>query len=208
MILSTLINRYLAQDPEMSHKLAEYKGKILKIEFLGLNFMNNNSFFIFIHENTISISSNSKLKSNSDFSSSGDISPHAIIRGTPLNLLAVGLSKNHVIPKDIEITGDVLLINNLKTIFSNIDIGWTEILSRFTGDHIAYTANRFFDKLNLFKNQASKNLNRDLREYLQEECRFLVPRVELEDFYKNIDDLRDDTERLYTKFEMLEITAE
>lgn len=195
MILSAMINQYLAQDPEVAQRLAEHNGKILKIEFLDLNFMNNNHFFIFIHQDYISLSRQSHH------------SPHTIIRGTPLNLLAAGLSKNNAIPENIEITGDVLLINSLKNIFKAIDIDWTEILSKFTGDSIAYTASKFCAKLNLFKNQASKNLSRDLKEYLQEECRFLVPRAELEDFYKNIDELRDRSERLHVRLEMLGIIA-
>jgi len=191
MIFSAMINQYLAQDPEIAQRLAEYDGKILKVVFLGLNFIKNNHFFIFIHHNTISISTQSEF------------SPHVIIRGTPLNLLAVGLSKNNHIPENIEITGDVLLINHLRTIFKDIHIDWTEILSKITGDHIACATSRLCTKLNLFKNQTSQNLSRDLREYLQEEYRFLVPRAELEDFYTNIDDLRDDTERLQVRLEML-----
>ncbi len=191
MILSTMINQYLAQDPEVSAKLAEHEGKILKIEFLDVNFMNINSFFIFIHQNSISLSFK------------GTFSPDATVRGTPLNLLALGLSKNNVIPENIEITGDVLFLNNIKNIFKEIDINWAEILSKFTGNHIAYAASQVCAKLNYFKNQASQNIGRDLREYLQEEYRYLVPRTELEDFYKNIDHLRDDVERLHARVEMI-----
>lgn len=195
MIFSAMINQYLAQDPEIAQRLAEHDGKILKIVFLGFNFIKNNHFFVFIHQDTISISTKSEF------------SPHVIIRGTPLNLLAVGLSKNNTIPENIQITGDVLLINHLRTIFKDINIDWTEILSKITGDPIAYAANKLCTKLKLFNNQASQNLSRDLREYLQEEYRFLVPRAELEDFYTTIDNLRDSTERLQVRLEMLETTA-
>ena len=188
MIFSTLINQYLAQDPEVAEKLSEYHHKIVEIKFLP--FMRK-KIFMTIHSDHISLSGQSEK--------SADVT----ISGTPLALLKAWQSKNSLIPENIEITGDILLLQNLKNIFNTIDIDWTEQLSKITGDSIAYAASQLFHKLNLCRKTTTNNLSRDLREYLQEEYHILVSRAELTDFYTSVDNLRDDVERLQTKLELI-----
>jgi ubiquinone biosynthesis protein UbiJ len=55
--------------------------------------------------------------------------------------------------------------------------------------------------------QSVTNLRQDLTEYLQEESKHLPPRQEVEDFFTDISELRDDVERLEIKINSAE-TAE
>jgi ubiquinone biosynthesis protein UbiJ len=189
MIFSTLINQYLAQDPEIAQKLSQHQGKILQIELLPFG----KSFFIFIHESSISISQKSELPS------------HTTVSGTPLNLLSVWFSQSKGLPEDISITGDAVFVQDIRNIFKVIDIDWTEILSKITNDPVAYTISQIFSKFYNYQKQTKENLNSHIREYLQEEYQLLVSRTELEDFYKDVDYLRDSVERLCAKIEILNI---
>jgi ubiquinone biosynthesis protein UbiJ len=187
MIFSTLINQYLAQDPEVAERLADYKNKTIKIEFLPFR----KKIFIDIHNGIISLSAQSEK------------SPDITLCGTPLALLRAWQSNAPQMPENIEITGDVLLLQRLKNIFNAIDIDWTEKLAQITNDPFAYSISQLFLTFNKCRHEAQKTFGRNIKEYLQEEYRLLVSAPELKDFYTAVDDLRDDAARLQTKLERI-----
>ncbi|MBT8449549.1 MAG: SCP2 sterol-binding domain-containing protein [Gammaproteobacteria bacterium] len=82
-------------------------------------------------------------------------------------------------------------------------IDWEEILAQPFGDIAARRlANlvRGFDNWFTETRHASRH---NLREYLQEEARILPTRIEVENFYSDLSDLRRDTERLQARIDSL-----
>jgi ubiquinone biosynthesis protein UbiJ len=71
-----------------------------------------------------------------------------------------------------------------------------EELSRIIGDTPAHQALRFVRMATGFGRRAAETSVRNVAEYLAHERRDLVPRAEAEDFYRGVERLREDLDRL------------
>ncbi len=174
MILSSLLNYALDRDPEKSAKLAQYDGKIIELEILPLAL----TLYLIIENTHLRIARES------------DIPAHVTIQITT--------------PKNIEVTGDLVFLQDFKNIMSEIDPDWEESLSTIIGDPLAHTIGNFFRGANQTQKDFRKTFGRNLTEYLQEETDCLPTRDEVENFHKKIDQLYLDTERLEARMALLE----
>lgn len=124
----------------------------------------------------------------------------AVIRSSPLGLIRLSLlpsSKVRSLFNDsIQISGDVELGQQVKTIFDEIDIDWEGHLARFTGDVVAHQVGSFVRQGLSFQQGFKDSICQDMTEYLQEELRVFPPREEMNDFFKDIDELSLSVERL------------
>ena len=91
---------------------------------------------------------------------------------------------------------DIELGQQVKQLFDQIDIDWEGHLAQFTGDVVAHQIGSLMRKALQFKNQISESMRLNINEYLQEELSLIPSRNELEDFFKDIDELSVDLERL------------
>ena len=103
----------------------------------------------------------------------------------------------------IQVSGDMEFAKQLKDLFSNLDIDWEEQLSRVVGDAIAYPLARFLKTMSQWARQSVENFGQNMTEYVQAEMDYLVPEEELQVFFSDIDDLRDDLARLQARIERL-----
>ena len=62
-------------------------------------------------------------------------------------------------------------------------------MAQFTGDVVAYQVGSLVRQGLTFKRQISGSIRHDVTEYLQEELRALPPPEEVNDFFKDIDEL-------------------
>jgi ubiquinone biosynthesis protein UbiJ len=84
-----------------------------------------------------------------------------------------------------------------------------EELSRIIGDTPAHQALRLVRLATGFGRRAATTGMRNVAEYLAHERRDLVPRAEAEDFYRGVERLREDLDRLEARAGLLgEIDAE
>lgn len=176
MILSSLINRILDRDPEKSERLAKYNSKVIQLELLPLAL------------NLYLIIENTHLR----IARENDTSPDVSIRVT-----------TH---KDIEVSGDLIFLQDFKNILSDIDPDWEEGLSKIIGDPLAHAVGDFFRTAQDTQKTFRQQFGRNLTEYLQEETECLPTRHEIEDFYKAVDKLYLDTERLDARLALLDKT--
>lgn len=129
--------------------------------------------------------------------------PDATIRGTPVALAAAGVS-NRATTQEIQLTGDLQVAQAFESLLKQIDIDWEELLSRLTGDAIAYQLGSLTRDFIKWGKQSSNAFADDLRDYLQIEARYLPMPDEVEQFNSEVDELRAAVERFEMRVQRLE----
>lgn len=188
--LESVINHYLALDPEMLDKLAAFNGKVIKLEMTGLN----KQFYMFPSDRGIQV--------KTEYEGPVD----TVLSGTPVSLFKMGLVSNAadlLLKGEVEISGDTRLGHQFKNVFSQMEIDWSEPLANFVGDSFAYQLQQSAKRLGLWGKDTVKSVSMSISEYLQEESRDVVTETELEIFNDAVDQLRDDVDRLQAKIKSL-----
>lgn len=186
LIIETVINRYLALDPELLDKLAQFDGKVIKLEMTGIN----KSFYMLPSERGMQVLT--------EHEGSAD----TVLRGTPVSLFKMGLVSNVanlLLKGEIEISGDTRLGHQFKNVFSQMDIDWSEPLADIVGDGLAYQIQQSGNKFGRWGKTTARSVSTSVSEYLQEESRDVVTDTELNIFNEAVDQLRDDVDRLQAR---------
>ena len=190
LILEAAINRYLALDPEMLDKLAQFNGKVIKLEMTGIN------------KTLYMLPNDSGIQVLNEYDGSVD----TVLRGTPVSLFKMGLvsnAANLLLKGEIEITGDTRLGHQFKNVFSQMDIDWSEPLANLLGDSLANQIFQSGISFSQWGKDTVKSVSMSFSEYLQEESRDVVTETELMLFNNAVDQLRDDVDRLQAKVKTL-----
>jgi len=127
----------------------------------------------------------------------------ATIQGTPLALAAVSFS-GEANTRDMKIKGDLQVAQAFERLLKEIDIDLEEILSRYTGDAIAF---QIGNAVRGFKKWGSESANAfadDLRDYLQIETGQLPLPDEVKQFNNSVDEVRAAVERLEMRVQRFE----
>ena len=190
LIVETVINRYLALDPEMLDKMAAFSGKVIKLEIIGIS----TPLYMLPDSNGMQIRTEH------------DGEADTILRGTPISLFKMGLVSNAatlLLKGDVEISGDTRLGHQFKNVFSQMDIDWTEPLAELVGDTLAYQIQQSGKKITGWGRGVFESATMSFSEYLQEESRDAVTETELNIFNADVDQLRNDVDRLQAKINAL-----
>ena len=190
LILESVINRYLALDPEMLGKLGQFNGKVIKLEMTGIN----KTLYMLPNDRGIQILTEH------------DGPADTVLRGSPVSLFKMGLVSNAaelLLKGEIEITGDTRLGHQFKNVFSQMDIDWSEPLADLLGDSLAYQVQQSAGKLARWGKESVKSVSTSFSEYLQEESRDVVTGTELNIFNEAVDQCRNDVDRLQARVDAL-----
>ncbi len=190
LILEAAINHYLALDPEMLDKLAQFNGRVIKMEITGIN------------KSLYMLPNGSGIQILNEYDGSAD----TVLRGSPVSLFKMGLVSNVanlLLKGEIEITGDTRLGHQFKNVFSQMDIDWSEPLANLLGDSLAYQIQQSGSKLALWGKESAKSVSTSFSEYLQEESRDVVTGTELNIFNEAVDQCRNDVDRLQARVNAL-----
>jgi len=190
LILETVINRYLALDPEMLDKLKAFDGKVVKIELTVIN----KTLYMLPGETGMQILT--------EFEGEAD----TVLRGSPLSLFKMGLVSNTaslLLKGEVEITGDTRLGHQFKNVFSQMDIDWSEPLAELVGDGLAFQLQQTGQRLTAWSQDTVSSFSNSVSEYIQEESRDVVTETELNIFNDAVDQLRNDVDRLQQKIQSL-----
>jgi len=178
-----ILNHSLALDPESIHRINALKNHIISIELNGLAFV----FQLIFTESTI-------LFKTQDFEK-----PNTIIKGTPLSLLHMTLSSNRkkfFADDNIIIEGDIETGQHIIDLFDQFEIDWEEYISRITGDIPAHQIYRALSHVKQLKRRLQTALTQNINEYIHEEKNLFPTSEALQDFFREVDLLRMDTDRL------------
>ena len=139
-------------------------------------------------------------------SAGDDSAADATISGTVpalLQLLKVGASREPGTPA-AQIRGDAEIANRYRELFMLARPDPEEELSRWIGDFPARRVSEFARRALGFVRQAHRTAGENIAEYLQEEGRDLVNRTELEEFLRDVDELRETSDRIEARLGRLE----
>ncbi|MDQ8039179.1 MAG: SCP2 sterol-binding domain-containing protein [Rickettsiella sp.] len=182
-----ILNRFLQLDPETKGVLKQLCGKVVKIE---LNYL---SYFWLLKSDAIYLTK--------DYTGVVDL----ILRGSLLDFMRLAFIKKDMavtgIP--IQVSGDMEFARQFKDLFANMDIDWEEQLSHLIGDTAAYPVACFLKNLSQWAKQSIENVSLNITDYLQSEKDLLVSKEELQIFFSDVDDLRDDLARLQVRIQRM-----
>jgi ubiquinone biosynthesis protein UbiJ len=189
--LETALNAYLSLDPEASRRLADLSGRVIAIEVQGVGLR------LYLVPGPHGVQILRRIE--------GD--PDCVLSGTPIALARLGASReqaDELFSGGVRVSGDTEVGQRFGRILGSLDVDWEEQLSRVTGDLLAHQVGRGLRGLLRWAGGARRTLEQDLGEYVQEELRLLPGRLEVEAFLGDVDDLRDEVERLEARVARLE----
>jgi ubiquinone biosynthesis protein UbiJ len=189
--IENLLNRNLPRSPRAQQLCAAVRGKTVRIEARGLGWV----------VQVESLGSSLRLSKTA-----GEDEPDAGIAGSLMSLAALaGPSPEEVIRRgDVSIRGDAEVAQKFRELAMLLKPDVEEELSKLIGDSPAHQALRFVRSLAGAGRRAATTSVRNVAEYLAHESRDLVPRAEAEDFYRGVERLREDLDRLEARAQLLE----
>lgn len=185
-----VLHHFLKLDPETKTRLAALDKKVILLQLEPITmriywlFTPDSIFLVNKYEGPIDVT----------------------LKGSALDFLRFSANMNDkqaIFTGSITTTGNIDTAQNFKELFANLEIDWEEQLSHVTGDVVAHQIGNVFRSIKNWAQQSSSSLQRDITEYVQEEARWLPPREELQHFFVDVDNLRDDVERLELRIERL-----
>ena len=184
--IETAFNQYLQLDPNAPAMFEKMEGKVIAIEVLGLK----QSLYLFPSVQGMMIMS--------DFDGEADTT----ISGSPVALAKLSVLNNPagvLFNAEVKISGDVRLGSQFKKILSQINIDWEEILSQFTGDMVAHKTGNLMRSFSGWLERSKNSMYTDAGDYLTEESLISPSKAEINHFIKNVDKLRQDSDRLQAR---------
>ncbi len=183
-----ILNRYLSLDPESKEHLRRLSGKVIRIELGPLTY-----YWLFKSD---------LIYLNKDYNGPADL----ILRGSTFDFLHMAFIKKDEAHTNIplQVVGDMEFGKQFKEFFLNLEIDYEEQLSKIVGDTLAYPMVQALKTIKLWARQNIENFGQNLINYIQTEMNWLVTDEELQLFFSDVDDLRDDCARLETRLEILQ----
>jgi ubiquinone biosynthesis accessory factor UbiJ len=190
--IENLLNRNLPRSPRAQQLCEELKGKCVRVEARGLGWSLDCE----------SLGSSLRLTK----SQAAQREPDVGMSGSLLSLAALaGERPEEVIQRgDVAIRGDAEVAQKFRALAALLKPDVEEELARLVGDTPAHQAMRFVRMAGDFGRRASRTGVRNIAEYLAHERGDLVPRAEAEDFYRGVERLREDLDRLDARARLLE----
>ena len=189
--IEVAVNQVLQLDEDTVARLAGLQGKVIAIEFSGLDVA------LYLVPESEKISVYGRFEGDAD----------TVLRGTPVALMRMGLAKHAgdvLFSGDVKISGDVELGQEFSEILDGLDIDWEEHLSHITGDMVAHKVGNFVRDIFAWGQQTTDTLGQDVAEYLQEESETLPNRDEVEHFLAQVDVMRTDVDRMEARVQRLQ----
>lgn len=188
--IENLLNRNLPRSPRAQQLCASMAGKKVRIEARGLGW----------------VVTAECLVTSLRLTKGGIDEADATISGSLMNLAALaGSHPEEVIRRgDVHIRGDAELAQRFRELAMLLKPDVEEELSALIGDTPAHQALRLVRAATRFGRRAADTGLRNVAEYLAHERRDLIPRAEAEDFYRDVERLREDLDRLEARTRLLE----
>ena len=188
--LETALNRYLALDNNKEDLLIPLKGKIIALTIQSFNET------LYLCPTSDSIQIIDQITGRPDTTISGSV--------WALGLMGISAKPmRSVFSGEIKIEGDIQTGKQFQTVFKKLDIDLEGLMAQYTGHDIAGTISQFFRSGQEWGKETIETFKLNAAEFLQEETRDLPAKPEIELFYRDVDALRNDSDRLECRIERL-----
>lgn len=188
--IENLLNRNLPRSPRAQEICASLAGKRVRVEARGVGWV----LTLECLPTSLRLSKNDTGPADAEISG-GLLSLAALAGDEPEEVIRRG---------DVIIRGDAELAQRFRELAMLLRPDVEEELSRLIGDSPAHQALRVVRAITGFGRRAARTGVRNVAEYLAHERRDLVPRAEAEDFYRGVERLREDLDRLDARTGVLE----
>ncbi|MBL8201165.1 MAG: SCP2 sterol-binding domain-containing protein [Chromatiales bacterium] len=127
----------------------------------------------------------------------GDGAAAATLAGPPLAMIRLlgGDPQALIREGEVRITGDTDIANQFRDLLHMARPDLEEELSKLVGDPVAHQVGNLARGFADWGLRAAESLSRSVGEYLTEERRTLPTRVEVDEFYRDVDRVANDVER-------------
>lgn len=189
-VLESALNRVLRLDEESLKRIRALEGRAVTLEFRGFNI----AMRIQVIEGKLSI--------GPAFAGKSDLH----VRASPGSLLAMALKQSDdMMPSvgKVELSGDAELARRLENLIKRFQPDIEEAFTRVFGDVIGYQIARACQEAFAWTKNTTKSLVQNTAEYLREESRDLVAPAQMEQFFDEVDEVREKGERLERKLNQL-----
>jgi len=104
----------------------------------------------------------------------------------------------------IEVIGDTHVASVMQNTLREVEIDWEEIISKYTGDAVAYQLGKGMRALHTFGEHLCDNLRQDVRDYLQDNVQVSATQDEVDHFIQQVDVTRAQVDRLEARLNRLQ----
>jgi ubiquinone biosynthesis protein UbiJ len=192
--VEALLNRSISQSTRAAAEARRLNGTSLRIDIEGMLCLR-----VAVADDKLALSAD------------GDCPGDAGISGSPLALLGLRAGRVNLADRGaardrgaVQISGDAEIAERYRELFSLARPDWEEELSRLVGDVPARLVSRFATGALSWARQTGRTARQNLVEYLQEESRDLVSRPELDEFFLEVDQVRETADRVEARLRRLE----
>lgn len=194
--IETTLNRLVPYDPAYQQKWQPLDGKTI-----AMNLSDLDTRLLFRYQNQC-------FAVFSDDSSEADVS----LTGTSFDFFKVALeSKSNeaaAMQSGIHFEGQVALGQKFASAIQSMDIDWEEALAQHSGDIFAHRATQGLKLVANFASSLLQTTASNFTEYVQEEAQLTPTKIEVENFYSDLREVRKDTDRLKAKVQRLLLTTQ
>ncbi|HEY6130675.1 MAG TPA: SCP2 sterol-binding domain-containing protein, partial [Halioglobus sp.] len=190
--LEVALNRALALSPHSKADLARFEGRVFALHCTAP------AFDIYLHPDAQGIR----------LSGIHEGAVTTSIKGEAADFTELAASSDPtatLINGGLELEGDSAPLIELQRILAALDVDWEAPLVAALGDVAGHQLARLLRQAFGWGKQASASLARQLEEFIHEEARLSPPRLEVEDFYRDVQELGVRVERLQSRTERLRL---
>ena len=185
------LNRYLELDQERAAGLDQIKDKLIRLHISELN----KTLLLRVEQRY--------FQQELDLEKEADVEITVSLKILPEFLM--GVEQDKLIKNGgIEIKGDAHIASVFQNTLREIEIDWEELLSKYTGDAVAYQLGRGAKAIHSFRRQMHDNMRQDLRDYLQDNIQASATKDEVKQFIQDVDKVRAQTDRLEARLDRLQ----
>lgn len=191
--LEAALNKFLALDENSGVFLEPLAGKIIAVTITSFN----ETLYLCPTPDSIQLLDYSPKQADTH------------LTGSVFAFGLMGLSSKpmrSIFSGEVVIEGDMQTGRKFQELFAKLDINLEKQLARYTGDSLAHNISQFFRSGQNWSKESIETFRLNASEFLQEETRDLPAVQEMDIFYRQIDQLRTDFDRLQSRIERLENT--
>jgi len=189
-----LINGAIASDPHVQKKIAAFAGKAIQI----------NTRMPALEIRVVMEADHIRLTAvdSAQYALPVDASINGPT-GKLLQQLFDTSTKHALVDEDVELDGDVQLIQDLLTTIKTLDIDWQDYLAPVLGDVLTQQIGQSLDETRAWASDSRKRVQRSMEDYLKEEARLFPHEQQLRNFADNLDELKLRIDRVDARVQLL-----
>jgi ubiquinone biosynthesis accessory factor UbiJ len=200
-VLESAIANVMALDATLAPKLRALEGRQVSLALVSPNL----SVTVMVQDGRLRVLPKASEKTEQippDLSIKTDL-----VHAMQLALAKVSGSSVSLGVGKIHISGDAELARQMQQIADQFDPDWDAPFAAVFGDVLGFQLARGAKQVAAYAKRVGAAFLGSASEYVQEESKDVIPRAELEQFYDDVDALRDRTARFEAKLKQLKPTV-